>query len=353
MGEWYVTLEDTYRALDGGDSIRSRAQVARLIESGARDIDSLCRLTQDAFVPVVAARTFDWPPRQAGGEPWRLWLDDNPLISLSSLTSGGVTIAASDYFLRPDTGPPYDRIEIDLASSAAFASGDTHQRAISATGTWGAYDSPSEIGAGVLAEALDATETAIDVNSACAAVAGTGSLLLCGTERMRVTARTAADTTQDTVGALTAQLADVSVTVADGTAFTRGETILIDSERMMIEEIAGNVLTVRRRCEGTVLAAHSTGASVYAYRTLTVDRGVLGTTAATHDSAAALTAHKPPTMITMLNLAYVLNGLRVEAGGYAGEKSGGRGAAAASKPLEHLEAKVRRRYGRQMRTAAV
>ena len=131
---WFATREDVMRALDVKLTARNTRQIDRALESASRDVESLCHRT---FAPTVATKSFDWPNGQRA-RPWRLWLDANDLISVTTLTSGGTTIASSDYFLEPNQyGPPYSRLEIDLDSSAAFSSGDTHQRAIVVTGLWG------------------------------------------------------------------------------------------------------------------------------------------------------------------------------------------------------------------------
>lgn len=351
MGAWYCTREMVMRALDAPATIRANAQIDRLIEASSRAADKLCARPTNAFAPTTATRTFDWPPQQSSA-PHRLWLDQHSLISLSALTSGGVTIASTDYFLRPDSGPPYTRIEIDLASSAAWSSGDTHQRAVSATGVWCEVDDDRTCGA--LAEALDASETSVDVTAACAAEVGAGSILLCGSERMTVSARTSADTGVNTGSALTASMADQTITVADGTAFAAGEILLIDAERILVTATTAATLIVERAQDGTTLAAHSSGADIYAYRTLTVVRGALGTTAATHTTSTALTRHQPPGPVEQYTIARTLAGLGGEISGYSGtagsEQSTRRVTAA---QLQALADELHAAYGRRTRHRAV
>jgi hypothetical protein len=293
MGILYASLEDVKSAMDMAETARADALVARQIDAASRSIEALCHRR---FYPEIRTATFRWPDDQMG-RSWRLWLDRNDLISVTTLESGGVEIDEDDYFLEPQSsGPPYTRIELDLSTSATFGGGDTHQRDISITGLFGYRD--DAVPAGTLAEALDASETAVDVSDSSAVK--TGHLIKVGSERMQVTARGMLTTGQTINGALTASKSDVSVLADDGTTLYVGETILIDSERMLVVDIAGNTLTVRRAWDGSVLAAHSSGATVYAPRTLTVVRGVLGTTAATHSTAAAITRWTPPPMVEQL-----------------------------------------------------
>lgn len=264
------------------------------------------------FYPQTATRYFAWPDSQYG-TAWRLWLDANELVSATSITSGGV--AVTDYFLEPQSsGPPYNRVELDLSGTDSFGGGDTFQRDITIAGVFG-YGA-DEATAGTLAEALDASETGVDVSNSAAI--GVGDLIRVDSERMLVTDKTWLTTGATLAGTLTASKAEVSIPVSSGAAFSAGETILIDSEQMRITAIAGNTLTVRRAAEAAVLAAHSSGVTVYAPRTLTVTRGAVGTTAATHDTGAAIRRHEPPAPVASYALAHTLYHLQREQGAYAG-----------------------------------
>ena len=64
-----------------------------------------------------------------------------------------------------------------------------------------------------------------------------------------------------------------TLTVADGTKFTNGGTILLDQEQMTITGIATNVLTITRHVNGTTAASHSAGAQVYALTRKQIDAG--------------------------------------------------------------------------------
>ncbi len=352
----YCTREDVQRALDVKETARAARQIDRAIESASDAIDGgvgqIGGLCKRRFYPEIRTMTFDWPNGQFG-RPWRLRLNQHELIAVDQMTAGGVAIGAGGYFLRPDGGPPFTHVEINLASSAAFASGSTHQRAISITGPYG-YGA-DEQPAGTLAEALDATETAVDVSDS--SLIGVGDLIRAGDERMLVTGKAMRDTgvNVDAGDALTASAADVSITLSTTTgAPAADEPSLIDSERMLVVDVAGSTLTVKRAWDGSVLAAHAGGADIYALRTLTVVRGAYGTTAATHADAAALVRHVPPALVRDYALGAALVQLLGEQAGYArmaGSGEGqrevtGRGLAMARKDLIAA-------YGRQARTRAV
>lgn len=339
MGVWYATREDVKSALDSKETARNNGQIDRAIEAVSRLID---RKLHRRFYPEQDTRYFRYPAEWQG-RSWRLWLDDDEVISVSALTSGGTALSPSDYFLEPvNFGPPYTHIEINLDGNAAFSSGGTPQRSIAVTGLFGNAD--DEAPAGALAEALDDSETEVDVTDSAAI--GIGQLIRVDSERMIVTGRRALTTGQTLQADLTASAADVTVAVTTGSAYAVDELILVDSERMRIVEIAGNNLTVKRAFDGTVLAAHTTGATIYAGRTLTVERGALGTTAATHDTAAAVRKHTPPGLIRQLTVAECLNEL-------LGEGAGGGANSPDMRYLKDLREQVRDTYGRKARVRAV
>ncbi len=347
MGIWYCTEGDVMSALDFKETARNAAQVGRCIDAGARQIESLCNRV---FYPTDATRYFDWPNRQTA-YPWRLWFEENDLVTATQVTSGGTVIGPSGYFLEPvNSGPPFEYLEINRASSSAFSAGTTAQRSIGIAGTWG-YGADVDP-AGATAEALDTSETAVDVTDS--SLVDVGHVLLVDSERMIVTGRAMLDTGQNIVtGGTTAVNSDVGITVASGAALHVGETILVDSERMLIVDIAGNVVTVKRAWAGSVLATHST-ADIFAPRTLTVVRGALGTTAASHLTAAAAYTHSVPFGIRALNVAEALNMIEQETGGYARTVgSGDNQRAVGGAGLPDLRAAARATYGRLTRMQAV
>lgn len=348
MGVWYASREDVKSALDLRETARSNAQVDRAVEAASRAVEGYLHRV---FAPVLATRYFNWPNQQTA-RAWRLWLGHDDLISATTVSSGGTTIPATDYFLEPvNEGPPYDSLEMDLDSSSSFSSSGTWQRAVTITGLWGWSDDNTNVG--VTAEALDATETGVDVDGPTAAQVGVGSVLKVDTERMLVTERSTLTTGQTLQSALTDNENNVTVAVTTGSAFAVGEVILLDSERMLITDIAGNNLTVTRAWDGTVLATHS-GSTIYGYRTLTVTRGALGTTAATHLTSAAVYRWDVPGPVRELCLAEAVNDLLQARAGYARTAGSGETEQEAKvQGLEALRKSVMTSHGRKARVGAV
>lgn len=345
---WYATREEVGRELDFKEPTRSSPRIDRAIDSASRKVEALCHRR---FYPEAAARSFDWPNQQYA-RPERLWLESNELISVSSLVSGGLTIGPGEFFLRRSDDvdePPYNLLELNLGTNAAFGGGSTHQRDITITGTFGYRDDQSP--AGQVVTAVSAVGTSVTVTNSAAV--GVGALLRIGTERLIVTDRSMTDTGQDLATPIDAQQKTAVVPVADGSVFPVGETILLDAERMLILDIAGASLIVQRAVDGSVLAPH-TGSDIYAPRALTVRRGVLGSTAAPIPAGADISVWQPPGPVRSLCIAEALTELLQGRSGYArvvgsGEnqrESSGRG-------LRELREQVYASHGRKGRVRAV
>lgn len=346
---FYATREEIKAELDVKETARSNARIDRALTDATDAVHGLCHRV---FYPTVATRSWNWPNSQSGTS-WRLWLDKSELISVTTLSSGGTTITASDYFLEPNQyGPPYNSIEIDLSSNASFGGGNTHQRDITVTGLFGYRNDETLVGA--TAEALDASETGIDVDAATSAAVGVGSLLRIDSERVIVTSRSNLDTGQTLGSNITNVNNVVTIGVQSGAAFAAGESILIDSERMLVEDIAGNNLTVKRAWDGSTIAAHTAGAVINAPRTLTVERGALGTTAATHSTGASVYRWDPPGPVRQLCVAEALTDLLQGRSGYARTAGSGESEREASgRGLKDLRDRVYASHGRKARSRAV
>lgn len=351
----YTTRETIKRALDQGEVPKNNRNIDRCIASASRTAEAECHRI---FYPRIATKYFDWPNDQSA-VAWRLWLDDQELISVTTLTSGGTAISASNFNLEPNaSGPPYNRLEIDISTSSSFGGGSTHQQDISVLGLWGWNDDHDSVGA--TTEALDSSETGIDVSAAASADIGVGSILKIDSERMLVTERSQLDTGINVGGAgLTVNRSSQALTVSDGTQFAVGEVILIESERMLIEEIAGNVLTVERAFEGSTIAAHAAGVDIYAPRTLTVTRGALGSTAAAHNSGATIQQWVTPAAVRQYVTAEAIHQLMQEQTGWFRTMSasaifGGTAKRAATvEALVDFRSQMYRLHGRKARTRAI
>src|SRR6266487_4176826 len=170
----YCSREDVARALDVKSPARSSRRIDRAVQSARDAVEGLLH------------RRFH-----------------HELISVTTLVAGGITIPASDYFLEPNSGPPFTRLEIDLESNSAFSTGPTSQRDIAITGLYG-YRADTEP-AGALNGSLNNSQTNVGVTDS--SLIGVGDLIQVESERMVVTEKSMVDTTQNT-SALTASNAD-------------------------------------------------------------------------------------------------------------------------------------------------
>lgn len=349
MGVFFASRDAVMDAADQKASAYTSSQIDRLIDSSSRAVESLIRKT--CVAPTIATRSWPWPNSQNATS--KLWLDGTPLLSLTTLTSGGQTIPPAGYYLEPDQyGPPYYSIEINQGSNYMFAGGSSGpQRSITVTGVFG--ESNDERAEGVLGAALSTTTGTTLLASKNI---GVGSVLRVDAERMIITDKSFVSSGQ--TGTLAASAAAQTLAVADGTQFTARESLLIDAERLLIVDIAGNNLIVKRMWSGTTLAAHTT-APIFWARSMTVTRGALGTTAATHLVAAPAVRWVVPGLIEQLTVAYTLAGLQNEANAYGPRTGSNSGSGGGEMPITNasliaqLEKMVIAAYGRPARMRAV
>lgn len=304
----YANREMVKRALDIRDTAQANEQVDRLLESSAESIDGELHRV---FFPRLQTLSWDWPDSQSP-LPWRLWLDDKEVISVSELASNGIAISSTDYILYPRDGPPFNRIELDLSRSSAFGGGSTHQGAISVAGLYGYTFNTTAIGP--LVAGINSSVTALAVSNGV--MVGVGDLLTIDSEYLLVTERGWADSTQALQTPLTESAANTTVSVTTGSAFSIGESILLDAEQMLIVSVAGNNLIVKRAIEGSVLASH-TSSVVYVSRSMTVSRASVGSSASSHSTSAAIRRWVPPPLLTQLNVAETLAAIQQERSAYA------------------------------------
>lgn len=339
---WYTTREEVLLALGSVDNALNARKVDSAIESASRSVE---KLTKRRFYPEIKTKVFDFP---SNSNSWRLWFDSpEELIEATSVESGGISIAASDYFLEPaNYGPPFSRLELNFDTNAAFETQGTTQQQIEVTGTWG-YDYQTDT-LTTLSGSINASVTSLSV--ADVSDIGVGSLLKLGDELVKVTDKAWVDSGQN-ASALTASNAAVSITGVTGiNAF---ETILIDSERMLVTDVAGTTITVKRAVDGSVLAAHSLNADIYVLRTLTVERGVLGTTAASHTTGDTIEIVRFPGPIAELALAEAINSFKQRSDGYARVVgTGDNQRETTGRALSQLRQSVKNGYGR-IKVAAI
>ncbi len=353
------TREDAQTALDLFESQRNRTQIDRAIQSAS---DSVEQRLHRSFVPIDTTYFFPWPNFQYA-YPWRVWFDNKDLATTLgvSVTSGGIpipitvtsgTTTTTQVFFEPvnSTFGPFNHMELNRSTNAAFGLGPTPQRSIAVTGTW-AYQAVT-VAAGTITAALTTT-TAASVLISNASAIGVGDQVIIDTERMIVTDRSFAATTTVFTGPITASTTDNIVPVVDGTQFNIGETILLDAERMLITDISGNNLIVRRAWDGTTLTAHTSG-TIYCNRTLIVQRGAQGTTAATHLINAPILKFIVPGLVRDLTIAEATVMVLQETSGYARQVGESANAQPISGPgLEDLRARCLAQFGRKARVRVI
>jgi len=351
LANWYCTREQVKLAGSIFGSTHN-GRLDRLIEATSRRID---RETRRYFLPRTETRVYRWPPRQPSSG-LILWLDQD-LIAVTTLqtqaqNTSPTTISSSDFFLEPaNTGPPYNRIEIDRSSTAVFQAGDTPQRSISVLGRWGFSEDTR--GAGTVASGLDSGTTATTMVCSDGGLIDVGDTLLIESEQLFVSGRSNAALGSVLInGALTASMAED--VVADGShGLLAGETIQVGSEQMFIESVSTNDLAVVRAYNGSVLASHNNDTAIHTLRTLTVERGVSGTTAAVHADATAISVIEPPFDISTACIADTLAAYAQETASWGRTVGTGEGAGEfTARDLAGRRGEVLMNY-RRLRTAVI
>ena len=337
----YCTREQVHDALGQADSVRNNRRIDDCILAGARDLEGELHRR---FYPTTATRYPD--PRWVAGNT--LWVDDidHEIIALTSLTVDGTALVEGvDYYLDPDrAGPPYTAIRLIRESSAAWT---TLQRGIVNVGTFGGSSGSSPAGT-ITADITTTTATQMLVSDS--SEVGVRDMILIGSEQVAVTEKEFVDSGQTVTAAVAASMAAVTVAVSDGTAFHVGEQLLIGAERMVVDAVSGDDLTVRRAAGGSVLAAHDTPDVVWVPRLCTIVRAVAGTTAAVHVAADALVRNRAPSLVSETNLALAVGYLEQGKSAYA--RTIGSGDNARPAPGSGLAAVLERayvRYGRRGR----
>jgi hypothetical protein len=370
----YSNRDDVKRALDiEGITAVSNNRIDRALMTVADTIEGQMHRV---FYPLDTSRFIDWPNYQYA-YPWQVYFEQWDLVVMTAMESPkGTTMLLYQVFLEPvnkKPGFPFEWMELDRSTNAAWGMGPTPQHSIYVTGTWGfgADQDP----AGTLTASIASGDATLNVSDS--SLSGPGDVLVLdpgtsaapyptfpGTagalgaltgERVLVTGRTAITTglTQSGAGCTAASSADNSLATTGSGTLNAGEVILLDQERMLVQEIVGSTATVKRAWDGTDLAAHS-NATVNAYRQLSVLRGQLGTTAASHSNGATVNRHRVPSLIRDLSIAECLNQVLQEGSGYA--RTVGAGETAMPAPGQGLAEKwdeARATYGRKARKLAI
>lgn len=350
MGIPYCLRETVKSAVDIRDSLRANAQIDRITLDVSETIErKLCRRV---FWPRLADRRWDWPDEDRP-TPWRLWLGgETEVAEIISFDSGGTPIDLADILPYPDTGPPYTRLELNRSTAGGFSAGATPQKSIGGRFLFAGAPVIETVRT-TLAEALDATETDVDVASV--EQLGVGALLRVDDERLLVTGSRALATGATLAADLGNQVTNTALALSTAVGAPQpGEVIAVGGERMLVLDLIGATAYVRRAYDGTAIVAHTTGAAVYAYRTLIVERGYGGTTAAAHSISAPVRRWMPPALIEGLAVAETLNQIAQEGSAYARVIGTGENQREArGHTLRDKRADVRAAWGRRVRMGAI
>lgn len=354
MGIFYATREQILRSLEILQSSYAGSLIDAKIDSSSRSIEGQLHRR---FYPERRTILKDWPnPNPAYA--WEVDLGDQEVISVSSVLSGGRDITSGIQLRRGDdlVEPPYGIIQVDLSvNGVSFSAGTTFQRSLTIAGLFGHNDTDTSLAGGSLSAGINSSVNILVANpSSGMFTLGIGSILLIGTERLIVANRLLTTSGQTISADVAATQATKTISSAGAANFAIGETILIDGERMLIDDIAGTTLIVRRAWDGTALATHTTGATIFAARQFTVVRGALGSTAAAHSSADPIYVHNFPALINELCVAETVCALEQNAGAYArtiGTGSSAREAVGGG--LEDVRARAYAAYGRKSRVWAI
>lgn len=352
----YCTREEVLDATDSRGSSLRIPLVDSAIQGGARDVDGLCHRQ---FYPENTTRKFNWPNFQRA-YPWRIWLERNELadttVNVPVVTSGGNVIPAASILWGPwdDPAPPFTFFELNQSTSATFGQGVTPQQDTQIVGTFG-YWTKTEA-RGTLNGTINASVTTLVCSDGGIVTGlGVGDILVVDSERIICSGKlsnTSGDTSQS--GCTTSSVADNLLGVTNGTAWNIGEQILLGAERMYIDDIAGNVLIVRRAWGGSSIAGHTVGTTIYVYRTLQLQRASLGTIAASHNNTVTIYRCAIPGPVRELNLAEAINNVLQKTSGYARTVGGGDNARNASGAgLQDIRDRVFADYARKARTATI
>lgn len=354
MGIFYATREQVLRSLEILQSAYAGSLIDAKIDSSSRSIEGLLHRR---FYPERRTILKDWPnPNPAYA--WEVDLGDQEFISLSAVISGGTNITSGCLLRRGNdlAEPPYGILQVNLATNGvAFSAGTTFQQSLSITGLTGYNDTDTSLAGGALSAGINSNVNTLTANQSNGMFTlGIGSILLIGTERLIVINRLMATSGQTISADIAALQATKTISSAGAANFAPGEIILIDGERMRVDDIAGTTLIVTRAFDGTALAAHTNGATIFALRQFTVTRGALGSTAATHNSADPIYPHNIPALVNELCIAETVCALEQNAGAYArtiGTGSSAREAVGGG--LEDVRARAYAAYGRKARLGAI
>lgn len=202
---WYCTL-DVLKSELGETTTANDARLSRYIAQASRAIEDE---TGRTFIPVTATRYFDVP-----ADGVKLFLQDDDLLSITTLSDDTGTITSTYYWLYPLNLFPKHTILLDSEDlGRAFEYDEEPNKAIAIAGQWGCCNDYVSPGVTLSANVSSTSATAVALS------------------------------------------ATVEV----------GWTLLVDTEAMFVSAVRGTTATVQRGANGTTAATHTSGATVYRY----------------------------------------------------------------------------------------
>jgi hypothetical protein len=247
--------------------LSSEAAMMKHVRAASRWIDDHV----GEFLPVAASKTF------VGIGFDKLFIP--PLLSVSSITVDGVALGQSDYDLLPlnkhwEDGP-YTCVQ--MASDGSRTRFEIDEEIV-ITGTWGLFSASEDTGQTLPGNVLIG-DTSIAFSDG--SKFSPGMTLKIESEHLLITGSGAfSDSATNTNQVL--DNSQETVLLLDGTKGKAGEVLRIDFEQMKCVEVQTNTVLVKRGWNQTARVAHLTNADVYVLRTYAVDRGCNGTAAAAH-----------------------------------------------------------------------
>lgn len=349
----YATREQIMRSLEVLESAYAGHLIDAKIRAASRSAEGFLHRR---FYPELRTILRDWP-NHSSSPSWEIDLGDQEAIAVDTVTSGGTDITADVILRRGDdlAEPPYSTLQVNLSTNAAFSAGTSWQRSLSLRMLFGYSDTATSLAGGSLSGIINSTVTTLVINPLSGYFTpGIGSLIKIGTERLLLMDRRMSSTTLTTTSSLTDVQSARSFTSAGAASLAVGEIILLDSERMRIDDIAGSTVIVTRAWDGTVLASHTSGSTIYALRTFVAWRGALGSIAASHADTDPVYVHEYPALLNELVIAETVTLLEQNAGGYARTLGSGAGTReAVGLGLDDIRERAYRELGRKNRLAAI
>jgi len=306
---FYIALEDLKEYIgktENANDIKTVMTVAAM----SRVIE---KITGRKFYPTTEQRKFDWQ------DSHRLCLDYDDLLSVSAFADddGNGSIATSNVVLIPANENPKYEILIKPQNDQMVYT-NYRDQAIHITGDWG-YSNDSFVAEVTSPEFADETGTSMALSDG--SIVQVGHTILINSERMFVEDLVTTDFAQNTSEAL--DIFEKSIDVPTPGNFAIGEVIRIDDEDMLIERIDSGSIVVERGYNATVAVTHVTSSDIHVYRTYTVQRGVFGSTAATHSSGDSISILTPPHDIIMACGAMTARAIKRGESGWADVLGGG------------------------------